>query len=38
MFRSFEGKERKGKGGEGKGERREILPLVWELKNQQVRR
>jgi hypothetical protein len=27
---------REGKGGEG--ERREIIPLVWELKNQQRRR
>jgi len=30
LFASFEGRGRKGK--EGKGERREILPLVWELK------
>jgi hypothetical protein len=30
---------RRGREGEGgKGEKREILPLVWELKNQQGRR
>jgi len=32
LFASFEGRGRKGLGGEGKGERRENLPLVWELK------
>jgi hypothetical protein len=31
MFESFEGKEMKGKKRKG---RREILPFVWELKNQ----
>jgi len=29
---SFDGRGRKGLGGEGKGERRESLPLIWELK------
>jgi len=29
---SFEGRGRKSLGGEGKGERRESLPLVWKLK------
>jgi len=32
LFASFEGRGRKCLGGEGKGERRESLPLVWELK------
>jgi len=35
LFASFERRGRKGLGGEGKegkGERRESLPLVWELK------
>jgi len=35
LFASFEGRGRKGLGGEGKegkGERRESLSLVWELK------
>ena len=35
LFASFEGRGRKGlrgEGKEGKGERRESLPLVWELK------
>jgi len=32
LFVSFEWEGRKGLGGEGKGERRESLPLVWELK------
>jgi len=30
-----EGKERFRRGREGKGERRENLPFVWELKNQE---
>jgi len=32
LFASFEGRGRKGLRGEGKGERRENLPLVCELK------
>jgi len=32
LFASFEGRGRKGLRGEGKGEGRESLPLVWELK------
>jgi len=32
LFASFEGRGRKGLGGEGKGERRENFPLIWELK------
>jgi len=32
LFASFEGRGRKDLGGKGKGERRESLPLVWELK------
>jgi hypothetical protein len=32
LFASFEGRGRKGLGGEVKGERRENLTLVWELK------
>jgi len=35
LFASFEWRGRKDLGGEGKGERRESLPLVWELRNQQ---